>query len=320
MAILISMQSVIGTILDAIAIGLLYDRLSRATSRANTVLFSRYAIIRQEEDGQFWFRFRVVEQRKHQMVEAHVRCYVVRQERRGPNSPLQYFKARYVRTQDPDDEIGGMLWLVFPMEVGHRMDAQALPDTNTPRSPILPTREYLQSLAKDKTFSAGAAPALPTPAGTGLTVDTPLHIDSRAVRVDMAESKAHAPQEQGGASHAGGAAGGVEPSAGGAAAGGAAGGGAPSTREAADADIARAAEAWVEHQFANPSVEQIRQYWLDREVRSMVAVAACGVCWQSPADAPRMIAAAGNGVPCGRHRRSDIRHYTSTRCALSCVG
>lgn len=45
---------------------------SAAQSRASTVLFSRYAVIK-EIDGRFWFQFRVVEMRKHQV--SHCQCF-----------------------------------------------------------------------------------------------------------------------------------------------------------------------------------------------------------------------------------------------------
>jgi len=64
MATLISIQSVMSTMADAIAIGIIYDRLSRAEARGATILFSKYACIR-PIGGLLAFQFRVTEMQTH---------------------------------------------------------------------------------------------------------------------------------------------------------------------------------------------------------------------------------------------------------------
>jgi hypothetical protein len=73
------MQICIKIVSDALTIGIIYCRLSRPQSRSSTVIFSNKAVIRRIR-GKLYFMFQLCELRKHQLVEAHVRLYVVRRE------------------------------------------------------------------------------------------------------------------------------------------------------------------------------------------------------------------------------------------------
>jgi hypothetical protein len=65
---------------DAVAIGLLFQRLSRGHKRGKTILFSDHAVI-QRVKGQLYFQCRVGELRHHQLREASVKAYCLRHER-----------------------------------------------------------------------------------------------------------------------------------------------------------------------------------------------------------------------------------------------
>jgi len=65
---------------DAVAIGLLFQRISRGQKRGKTVLFSDKAVVRRVR-GRWYLQFRIAELRRHQLLEATVRAYCVRQER-----------------------------------------------------------------------------------------------------------------------------------------------------------------------------------------------------------------------------------------------
>jgi hypothetical protein len=75
----LSLQVCVKLIADAVTIGVLYCKLSRPHARASTVIFSDKAVIRRVR-GKLYFMFQLCELRKHQLVEAHVRVYVVRNE------------------------------------------------------------------------------------------------------------------------------------------------------------------------------------------------------------------------------------------------
>lgn len=72
-------QMLIRIVCDAGTIGIIYARLARPTTRASTILFSNHAIVRRVR-GKLYFMFQLCELRKHQLVEAHVRLYVFRQD------------------------------------------------------------------------------------------------------------------------------------------------------------------------------------------------------------------------------------------------
>lgn len=117
---IITLESLIGVILDAMAIGLIFQRFSRAQSRANTIVMSTSACVRRLR-GNLYFMFQVCEMRKHQLVEAHVRMYAVRHD--VEFGQHYYFQSYPMRIQHPDDDLGGMLLLALPSVVVHRMDA-----------------------------------------------------------------------------------------------------------------------------------------------------------------------------------------------------
>ncbi|CAM9695288.1 unnamed protein product, partial [Hapterophycus canaliculatus] len=61
---MLSLQACIGLLIDAFLIGILFARLSRPQTRANTVVFTKNAIIRRVR-GESYFMFQVGELRKH---------------------------------------------------------------------------------------------------------------------------------------------------------------------------------------------------------------------------------------------------------------
>ena len=76
-SIVIMLETLVGIFFDAAMLGMLIFKFSRGRPRGFSVCFSRHAIVRIIR-GQPYLSFRVVEKRKHQLVEAHIRCYAVR--------------------------------------------------------------------------------------------------------------------------------------------------------------------------------------------------------------------------------------------------
>ncbi|CAN0058338.1 unnamed protein product, partial [Ectocarpus sp. 12 AP-2014] len=109
---MLSLQACIGLLIDAFLIGILFARLSRPQTRANTVVFTKNAVIRRVR-GEAYFMFQVGELRKHQLLETRVRCYALRHERLTMPDQV-FFQSHSMRLQHPDDELGGNLLLVLP--------------------------------------------------------------------------------------------------------------------------------------------------------------------------------------------------------------
>ena len=114
------LETLVGIFFDAAMLGMLIFKFSRGRPRGFSVCYSKHAIVRFIR-GQPYLSFRVVEKRKHQLVEAHIRCYAVRHARNG--NATTYFQQFNMRLQKPDDELGGMLLLMLPSEIVHRIDA-----------------------------------------------------------------------------------------------------------------------------------------------------------------------------------------------------
>ncbi|CAM9247273.1 unnamed protein product, partial [Phaeothamnion confervicola] len=161
MLFVITAQACVGLLIDAALIGIIFARLSRPQTRAATVVFSKTAVIRRVR-GEFYFLFQAVgDLRKHQLLDAHVRCYVIRHDRllpaasappgvdpevflRGQESGgprTVFFQTHNMRLQHPDDELGSAMLLVLPQAsfdplVVHRIDAW---------SPMMPPPRWMSA-------------------------------------------------------------------------------------------------------------------------------------------------------------------------------
>ncbi|ETV68817.1 hypothetical protein, variant [Aphanomyces astaci] len=147
MAVILTLESFSGIFLDAVCIGMFFVRFSRATTRACSIIFTNFAVIRRIR-GDYYFMFQVCERRKHQLAEAHVRCYAVRHEVSGEDGCTEeaLFQTHHMRIQQPDDDIGAFLLMALPQVVVHRID---------PWSPFFP-RECLPD-----EYHATTCPAFP---------------------------------------------------------------------------------------------------------------------------------------------------------------
>ena len=66
------LQCLVSILVDAAFVGLLFTKISRPQNRAASLIFSRFGCIC-EEGGVRYLCFRIADQRKHQLVEAHAR-------------------------------------------------------------------------------------------------------------------------------------------------------------------------------------------------------------------------------------------------------
>ncbi|RHZ41447.1 hypothetical protein DYB31_008053, partial [Aphanomyces astaci] len=110
MAVILTLESFSGIFLDAVCIGMFFVRFSRATTRACSIIFTNFAVIRRIR-GDYYFMF--------QLAEAHVRCYAVRHEVSGEDGCTEeaLFQTHHMRIQQPDDDIGAFLLMALPQVV-----------------------------------------------------------------------------------------------------------------------------------------------------------------------------------------------------------
>ncbi|XP_053608107.1 G protein-activated inward rectifier potassium channel 3-like isoform X4 [Plodia interpunctella] len=71
------LQSIVGVFIQAFMVGIVFAKLSRPKKRAQTLLYSRNAVICLR-DGQLCLMFRVGDMRKSHIVEAHIRAQIIR--------------------------------------------------------------------------------------------------------------------------------------------------------------------------------------------------------------------------------------------------
>lgn len=170
-------EMMLGVMLNAMVVGIIFARFSRANERHRSILFSKHAILKRV-DGRLYFMFQAFEMRTQQaLIEAHVRCYAIRHEHRdlGVNRKerpgmsrresfirgtsavdkfTKFFRPYPMRLQHPDDELGGMLLLTVPNVVVHRLDAW---------SPLVPTTllEHCNQIGKVKEDDSSSAYRFP---------------------------------------------------------------------------------------------------------------------------------------------------------------
>lgn len=109
-------QMVWSMLFNAIMFAFFYSRVARCDARAVQVIFSDKAIVSINR-GQMRFQARVFDvDARLPVVEAHVRMYAVMK-----NKPVP----RPLRLLQPNDELGGMLFLSMPTVVGKNFAAPA---------------------------------------------------------------------------------------------------------------------------------------------------------------------------------------------------
>jgi hypothetical protein len=124
--VIIFFQMVWSMLFNAFLITFLYNRVGRSETRSTQVIYSSKALV-SIVDGQIRFQVRIFDcDAKHPVVEAHVRFYCVMKHRPVP---------RPLRLLQPDDELGGMLFLSFPTVVSHNIDMYSL--LHPPQATIL---------------------------------------------------------------------------------------------------------------------------------------------------------------------------------------
>nr|XP_020453423.1 ATP-sensitive inward rectifier potassium channel 12-like isoform X2 [Monopterus albus] len=114
-------QSIMGCIIDAFMIGAIMAKMARPKKRAETLLFSRNAVVAMR-DGKLCLMFRVANLRKSHIVEAHVRAQLVK--------PRYTVEGEYIPLDQIDMNVGydkgtDRLFLVAPLTVIHEIDEES---------------------------------------------------------------------------------------------------------------------------------------------------------------------------------------------------
>ncbi|XP_045477365.1 ATP-sensitive inward rectifier potassium channel 11-like [Harmonia axyridis] len=116
--IVMCLQSVVGMMIQALMIGIVYAKLTRPKQRAQTLLFSRNAVVCQRDD-QLCFIFRIGDMRKSHIIDANVRAQVVACRRTKEGEVLNRF---HTELELSSDNVQGNLFFIWPMTIVHVID------------------------------------------------------------------------------------------------------------------------------------------------------------------------------------------------------
>ncbi|XP_034766818.1 ATP-sensitive inward rectifier potassium channel 12-like [Acipenser ruthenus] len=111
-------QSIVGCIIDSFMIGTIMAKMARPKKRAQTLLFSRHAVVALR-DGKLCLMWRVGNLRKSHIVEAHVRAQLIK--------PYVTAEGEYLPLDQVDINVGydaglDRLFLVSPLVIVHEID------------------------------------------------------------------------------------------------------------------------------------------------------------------------------------------------------
>ena len=110
--ILVTTEGFFGMAFHAVIIGIIFAKSQRGVTRGHSIAYSKKCLVR-FHDGQPYFIFRCVETRKLQLVEAHIRLYAICDEVCPITGTKVQGACHQMRINQPSDELGGMLLLLF---------------------------------------------------------------------------------------------------------------------------------------------------------------------------------------------------------------
>lgn len=123
--VLLNVQSLIGFIIGAFMLGLIFAKLSRPRNRADTILFSRNAVVA-VRDGKMCLMFRVGDVRKSQILEAVVRVHLFRKRKTREGIELPFYQQKLPVGIDWSCEENlledSTIFLILPLTMVHVID------------------------------------------------------------------------------------------------------------------------------------------------------------------------------------------------------
>lgn len=121
-AILIVVQTVVGLMLDATVIGVVFQKLANANARANTMIFSDAALL-EVENSCTYLRFRVADMSFRPLSQATMQVYCVQHHRDTSQPRGIRVELAAMQLEEPDTDIhNGIIFLGLPAMVSHKID------------------------------------------------------------------------------------------------------------------------------------------------------------------------------------------------------
>ncbi|CAF4823137.1 unnamed protein product [Pieris macdunnoughi] len=115
------LQSIVGVFIQAFMVGIVFAKLSRPKKRAQTLLYSRNAVICLRE-GQLSLMFRVGDMRKSHIVEAHIRAQIIRRKITREGELLPFYQQELKVGADGEED---RLMFIWPMTIVHKINEKS---------------------------------------------------------------------------------------------------------------------------------------------------------------------------------------------------
>ncbi|XP_053661043.1 G protein-activated inward rectifier potassium channel 3-like [Anopheles marshallii] len=115
---ILALQSITGVFIQAFMVGIVFAKLSRPKKRAQTLLFSKNAVIC-HRDGVPCLLFRVGDMRKSHIIEAHVTAQIIRRKVTKEGEILPFYQQNMEVSCDGGDD---RLMFIWPTIVVHKID------------------------------------------------------------------------------------------------------------------------------------------------------------------------------------------------------
>ncbi|KAG5681935.1 hypothetical protein PVAND_011337 [Polypedilum vanderplanki] len=115
---MLCLQSIMGVFIQAFMVGVVFAKLSRPKKRAQTLLFSRNAVIC-HRDGVPCLMFRVGDMRKSHIIEAHVRAQIIKRKVTKEGELLPFYQQELLVGADGSDD---RLMFIWPTLIVHKID------------------------------------------------------------------------------------------------------------------------------------------------------------------------------------------------------
>lgn len=115
------LQSIVGVVIQALMVGIVFAKMTRPKHRTQTLLFSKNAVICQR-DGHLCLMFRVGDMRKSHIIGANIRAQLIRPRSTKEGEELVQYQTELNVSADGCD---GDLFFIWPMTIVHKIDSES---------------------------------------------------------------------------------------------------------------------------------------------------------------------------------------------------
>ncbi|XP_063618371.1 G protein-activated inward rectifier potassium channel 3-like isoform X1 [Cydia splendana] len=115
------LQSIVGVMIQAFMVGIVFAKMTRPKHRTQTLLFSKYAVVCQR-DGELCLMFRVGDLRKSHIIGASVRAQLIRSRTTKEGEVLSHYQTELELNADGCDS---NLFFIWPITMVHRINAES---------------------------------------------------------------------------------------------------------------------------------------------------------------------------------------------------